>query len=338
MIKYFLTTVIFLVNLSLSSAQSNKIPELIQEGIQLHDNGDYDGAIQKYFQALQLDPESPLVNYEIAFSYYQKKEIEKAKQYLNKALVKDSDSYLSAAVLYGSILDDTGNAKKAIKFYKKALKRYPDNYLLNYNIALTYYNGKEYQKAEEYLITAITDNVMHTSSHLMLGYIKNSQGIRTKSLLPLYFFLLLEPNTDRSGDAYQLLISQQNQGVERTSDKNINVSIPFNKKLEDDFSAAETMISMVASSKYLEENKDKTEMELFSESNDSFFKILGELKKENTGFWWDLYVPFFYELALAGYTETYSNYISQNQETSAREWLENNEDKLDTFFSWLEED
>ena len=92
------------------------------------------------------------------------------------------------------------------------------------------------------------------------------------------------------------------QGVERKDEKNINVSVPFTSK-SDDFGAAEMMISLLEASKYAEENKNKTEMEIFIEKNKSIFSILGELKKENKGFWWDFYVTKFYDLNQYGLSQ-----------------------------------
>lgn len=336
--KYVLTGLIGILAFRISFAQTEAlVKEMIEEGIKLHERGEYNGAIQKYQEALLIDPGSSRANYEIAFSYYQMNKIEEAIPFVHKALGKDSEAYLPAAILYGNILDESGESKKALKYYKKTLKSYPNDYLLNYNIALTYYNDHEYEKAENHLKTAISDNVLHTSSHLMLGYVKNIQGDRVRSLLSLYFFLLLEPNTLRSRDAYQLLTSQQNQGVERAGDKDINIEISTYTK-KDDLNVADLMISMKASSRHLEKNQGKSDMLLFSENNEALFKILGELKDGNKGFWWDLYVPFFYELALAGYTETFSYYISQGQASVAENWLGKNEDKLDTFIAWLNDE
>ena len=44
------------------------VPDLIKQGVQLNDQKDFAGAIDKYSQALKLDPENVQANYEMAFT------------------------------------------------------------------------------------------------------------------------------------------------------------------------------------------------------------------------------------------------------------------------------
>ena len=61
-------------------AQSS-IDDLVEEGIKYHDKGDYDKAIETYKKALEINPESTLVNYEIALSYFSKGDYKLAIKY-----------------------------------------------------------------------------------------------------------------------------------------------------------------------------------------------------------------------------------------------------------------
>ena len=201
-----------------SYGQNAGIERLVQEGIELHDAGEYEHALEKYKNALEIDPNSSLVNYEISYTY---------------------------------------------------------------------------------------------------------------------FFLLIEPNTQRAGVEYQTLRNYIDYGVSQTSDHNINVVVPMNE--DSDFGAADLMISLSKASSSLEENKGKTPLLLFAESNESLFKILGELKKDNTGFWWDFYVPFFYSLANDNLTETYSYYISQTLGEEVTKWFDEHPDELEKFKVWMSE-
>lgn len=89
-------------------------------------------------------------------------------------------------------------------------------------------------------------------------------------------------------------------------------------------------------SKSVEENKDKSEEQLFIENTTSFFKILGELKdKKKMGFWWDFYVPFFYDLANSDHMDTFCYYITQSSRESSGDWLQKNDPKIMMFDQWL---
>ena len=77
-------------------------------------------------------------------------------------------------------------------------------------------------------------------------------------------------------------------------------------------------------------------MELFVESTDSFFSILGELKKENKGFWWDLYVTKFYDLIQTKNNEAFSYYISQSTDyENVSKWMDENSTKMKEFIDWI---
>lgn len=165
----------------------------------------------------------------------------------------------------------------------------------------------------------------------MLG----KQDSRAKSVLALCNFLLLEPNSARAKTAYQVLNFQLNKGVKRNDNNNTTIILSANEK-ENEFNAAEMMLSMLEASKSLEDNVDKTEGELFANKLTSFFSVLGELKKENTGFWWDYYVGFYYDMVNNHHVEAFSYLISQAKEDNdeVTEWLDNNKAKTDAFTAW----
>jgi tetratricopeptide (TPR) repeat protein len=314
------------------SAQNPGLEDLVKEGIQYHDNGDYSKAIETYKMALEIDPNSGLANYEIALTYFSTKDYKNAEIHSKKAVDANDGPRMQAYTMYGNSLDMQGETKKAIKVFEKAIKDY-DNYLLYYNYALTCLNAGETEKAYDATIKAILNNSSHASSHMILSQVMEKKGSRVKAMLSLYFFLMLEPNSTRSAANYQALRNFIDLGVTQTSEMNINVSVPADK--DADFGAAEMMISLSKASNTLEENKGKTELELFAENNYNIFSILGELKKENKGFWWDFYVPFFYEMATKNMVKPFSYYISQSAGEEAIKWIEENDDEFEKFKNWV---
>lgn len=312
--------------------QNQKVDNLVSEGIKFHDKGDYKNAIKTYQKALSIDPNSSLVNYEIAFSYFSDKNYKNAEIYSKKVIDLKKGHLLSAYISYGNALDMQGKTKKAMKSYEKAMKDF-DNYLLYYNHAITCFNSGNTDKAYESAIKAITNNSTHASSHLVLSKIMEKKGSRIKAMLPLYFFLLLEPNSNRAAIEYQTLKNYIDHGVTQTSEKNINVTVPIDN--DPDFSAAEMMISLSKASNSLEENKEKAGIELFAENNDSLFRILGELKKGNSGFWWDFYVPFFYGMANENLSKSFSYYISLSKGEEVNNWIKENNVEFEKFENWI---
>lgn len=331
-----LLIILALLSISLIvNGQDNQFNSLIQQGIELHDNGEYEKAIEKYNEALEIQPNSSLANYEISYSYLALQDYKNAEKYSKLVIDSKNGNELHSYIVYGTALDLLGKTKKSIKAYEKALEEY-DHYLLHYNHAISCFNSGEIEKAYKSALNAIMNNASHASSHLLLSNIMEQQGSRIKTVLPLYFFLLIEPNSSRSNSVYQMLTSKLDYGVEKTSEKNINVSIPFNESEDSDFGVVEMMISLSKASNYTEDNVGKTEMELFAENNKSIFSVLGELKKDNKGFWWEFYVPFFYDIVQNNHSKAYSYYISQSSgKQEVYDWVESNGEELDNFLNWI---
>lgn len=324
----FLTVTLF--------GQEDRVKELISQGIELHDQGKYDDAIAKYKQALQIDKNSAQACFELAYSGMLAGYYSDAVESSTKVVKQKGGYHHEAYLVLGSCLDLMGEPEKAIKAYKKGLSEYPESNLLNYNIALTLYNQKEYDKAEAAAIKAIEMKPAHSSSHILLSAIMDSKGKRVQSLLSLYYALMLEPESKRSKINYASLRKQLGQGVEQKDAKTINVNISLPSKGSDEFGPAELMVSMLAATSLSEENKGKNEMELFAETTNSFFSVLGELKKNNKNLWWDLYVTKFYDLVQSGNCEAFSYYISQSQNSAlVNEWIANNNDKMQQLTDWM---
>lgn len=60
------------------------------------------------------------------------------------------------------------------------------------------------------------------------------------------------------------------------------------------------------------------------------------IEGENEGFWWELYVPIFYDFAQSNLVEPFSYYISVSQGDKATNRLAKNEDKFNRFTNWFE--
>lgn len=316
-------------------AQST-VEGLVREGIQLHDEGKYQEAIKLYKQALELEPKSSLVNYELALSYMYSRDYENSLKYSDKVIKLKKENLMDAYVTKGSSLDYLGRVDESIKVFEKGIKKFGGHYLLYYNMGLALYNKGEHEDAKEALVNALDLKPGHSSSHLMLGYLLKDKS-KIQSMLSFYFFLLVEPTTKRASEAAVVLNEQLKGNVEKEGENKINIFVNGNKD-NIEFSAAELMISMLEVAPD-DEGENLTEEEKFLKKTKSVFMILGEMKKdENKGFWWEFYVPFFYDLAQSDHIETFSHYVNQSVSESSASWVESNQDKLDAFSEWLSEE
>jgi tetratricopeptide (TPR) repeat protein len=110
---------------------------LLKEGIELHDKGDYEGAIKKYESILSINPDNVSAIYEMGFSYFAKQDYKKALE-INENGVEYTSNILSQFYMQiASCLDHLGNWEKAIELYNKVIKEFPQEGLVHFNLALT---------------------------------------------------------------------------------------------------------------------------------------------------------------------------------------------------------
>ena len=325
---------LFLLNTALYS-QSPGINDYVAKGIELHDKGEYAPAVEQFKKALAIDGQSPLANYEIANTYFVMKKYQLAIDHGSLVKMSDTAHAPGAAVLVGSAHDLLGERGEAIKVYKAAIKKYPSKYLLHYNLALTYFNQQAYEESEKALQNALLNNPGHASSHLLMAYTMGAKNRRPQSLFAAYNFLLLEPKSARSADAFKLLTSLAKSNVKKDADNKVTISFSPGAK-NDPFSPIDLSLSLMEAAGSTAENRDKTVSRLFAENTNTFFSIAGELKKKkDKDFWWTFYVDFFYALTKEGHSETLAYYISQSKDDSeVKTWLASNQEKIDKFSKW----
>lgn len=311
--------------------QKSGVDSIIYEGIKLHDKGKYAKALKIYKDVLEKHPNSAFANYEYAYTCNASGDLKNAIKYSKKVIDNDKEHVMGAYIIYGNSLDMSGKPHEAIKAYEKALKKY-DHYMLLYNYALTCKKVGKPNMAYSSVIKAIKKNPWHVGSNILLSNIMLERGSKIKSILPLYFALYSKPNSKISKDVYKTLKQYIYKGITKKSEKNIYVNISTGEK-DTSFLAAEVLVGTLVASEIASKN-DNTELQKFAEINNTIFSTLGELKKDQTGFWWDTYVDFLYNISKNNHTEVFSYYISLSQGDEVIEWFDKNKDKLDKYKKW----
>lgn len=310
--------------------------EKISRGVQLHDQGNYREAIAVYEEVVAEDDKNWEAYYEMCLSYVSLNEFDNTIKYADIVIDSDSDMMPKGYYIKGVALDYSGKHKEAIKVFKKGIKVAPQFHSLYYSLAIVECRLEEYDEAENYLQEGLQQNPLHGSSHLLLGKLNYEE--RTKSLLALYNFLIIEPTGKRANEALTLVKKHHSLGVEFKDDNNVNITLN-SLAIDSEFGGAEALLSMSQALRRDEEYADKSDFEFFADNTKSFFMVLGELKenKKKKGFWWDYYVDFFYNLAKnEEMYETFMYYIHQDiQNTQVELWLQDNPEKVDAFLDWV---
>jgi tetratricopeptide (TPR) repeat protein len=336
-----LFSLLVFMGFALAAHSQTSLESLIQQGIKYHDEGKYDEAIRMYELALEQDPNYELAYYELAFSYYAKNDLKKAIEYADLLIKKGkNERYIIQAYLTkANALDNLGEPEKAIKVYKKAIKANKNEYLLYYNLGLTYLNLGELKEAEKNMVMAIEKNPNHASSHALLAELHSRQGNRIQSILAAGYFLSLEPNSKRSKlmvDGLELeLYGNVTKGEGNNIQINLNTDATSSKN---PFKMQELFLSMKVASN-TSEFKDSTSDAYFAECFKDAITLLAlkEDKGNELDIWWDVYLPFYDELEREGFLPSFARYISQSGNPDSIIWLDNHPIELRKLEKFLKE-
>ncbi|MCR9182101.1 MAG: tetratricopeptide repeat protein [Flavobacteriaceae bacterium] len=290
---------LFLFTFYFSTAQST-LMELVEEGIKFHQAGDYEKSIERYKEALKIDPNSSMVLYEMSYSYLRDNKLDEALSYANRVLAMDDENKRLAYMVKGAALDLMGKTQESNALFEQAIEETGPHYLYYYNMGFNYFKANDDANAEKNLLEALNLNPVHNTSHYLLSHIHNDRGNKVQAKLAALYFLILEPETNRSLGALDIIENNTSGHVKVDENKPNTININLSPKENNPFGPAEMMMSLLEASKSMEKNEGKSELELFTENTKSFFNVLGELNKDKPDdIWWGFYIPFFYELAQA---------------------------------------
>lgn len=290
---------------ALGSAQTPLVEKLINEGIELYDLGKYDEAIARYEKALSLHPRNMAARYELAYTYYTKGDYDKAIEHSRVVAQAKRDYWIDGVVIYGASLEHKGLSKRAVVVFEQAFEKHSGHPGLRYNAALSYFSLKKYDLAEQNLHLSIENDRANPSAHLLMANVALARGDKAKCLMALYYFLLLEPDSERSPKVFDLL-----QHVAEHMVKSGQVDVA--KEVRAD--------SVVAHEKFT-------------------LGLLTMLKTDSakySGFWKDKYLDFFYELNQKGYGAPLAYFTAQckfKQETI--DWSATNFRLFGDFVEWM---
>ncbi len=188
-----------------TAAQTSDARLLTNEGNELSNQKNYTAAMAKYKAALAIDPDYAPANYQMGFCLSAAGKGLDGIPYLEKIFTaaNASANLVSGAYdLAGSIYDQNHELQKAIATYKAGIKANPGYQPLQYDLGLVYFRNKQYANAEAAAIEGIKLDPKHTGSMRLYALVCFHQNKRAAALLGFCSFLILEPNTSRSAEAY----------------------------------------------------------------------------------------------------------------------------------------
>ena len=352
-------TIIFLISffIIVSSklfGQNQNVEELIQEGIELHDAGEYEEAIDRYNEALEIDSTQMLAVYEISLSYLAMKDYENASLYSTQVIDSNNEQLsFGAYAVKSESLAGMDKVDDAIELLYEGLEKNGDKSILHFNLALNFFKKGDIDKTLEHIKTAIDIDRLHSGAFLLNAYALKDKGMWVQSILSFQMFLLLEPDSRRSKNAFaEMLQIMQLKDVEVPVERSFIQQQLFKNSLDNAVSQDKLppltikdglnrnfvyhAITSTKDSLKLE-SEEVNEFELFKTVNLEVMKVLErESLNPNEGILWTFYIPFFSRIAHSDYYEAYCRYISVSYYPESFEWWGNNTEAALNFIMWFE--
>lgn len=336
---FFVSTLSFFSSI----AQRNDIVvKLVQDGIVLHDKGDYEGAIAKYDRALILDPNDYEANYEKSSSclYAQKFDecIAIAKYLLEYH--KANAGIKGVWVNYGSAYDDKGNTDSALIVYNEGLKQFPGFYLLHYNKALTYARQKKWDEAAVSFFESMKNKPDHAGTLYYTALLQEKTN-RVAALLSALGFLAVEPEGKRAKEIYAYVgklfdsFAEKN-GKDGGTTIRISADDLDNKEKENNFSMTNMVMGLSMAADMSDSVKTRSEVGKLASHLDLLISSLSEGQKNGKGIYWKLYVPFLVEMKQKNLLDDFAHIasITSGNEENIK-WIGDNQDRLKSFYQWF---
>ena len=168
--------------------------EILKKGKELYDSGKYKESIEQYLTIPKRDTGYVNMLSELALSYIASEAYDKALASCEEGLAKASPFRAHLLRSQAIAIDRKGEYDKAVALFTKAIEAYPADFILLYNLGITHYNHKAYEKAMDCFFKVLSLNPFHPGSHLNLGRLSAGQGKKTHAMLSFGMYLGINNN------------------------------------------------------------------------------------------------------------------------------------------------
>lgn len=310
----------------------------LRSGIQLYERGDYDKALEVFQRTFAEYPTSMMAQYEIALTHVARKEYQKAIDAAAKATEFKDPELARVYSLIGSVLDMTGDPKRAVEVYRQGIEFATEAAgTLYFNLAITYAQSlNDIPAAKAAVKQAALLDPTHASSQLLLAKLFLREDLRTPGLFAAGRFLILEPASPRIQEAYSLWYGVIRGNMAPDGKGGVTVQVnPAQSKDEGDLTQLDLHITLSRITAMAE--TDKTEIQKMAFQVDALLGVIASTPaaKDTSTFMGTYYMPYFLEMRAKKFVEPFVYYISQRTPfPGVKEWLAANTERVDAFLSW----
>ncbi len=316
----------------------HQIDSLILYGNNLHDMGDFDGALTAYAQVYEVDSTNCIVLYEMGMTYLYMQKVDSIIRYARAGL-RHCDDRMKPTLLsmIASAYDYQGKPEEALRIYRTILDIDDALGLVPYNMAITFFKIDSVDSAMHYVRQQIERMPNHVSSHVLLGRLHARKGSRGVAMLAFSKALLLEPKSERSAVILEELFAAASGGVMVVGDTTQIAMHSYSlSDTSEKFTPMDMMLQGAVVAVAIKDQKIPTTMmqkqvEIFN----TLFASCSTLK-ESGGFVGTTYVPMFTDLYERKFTQEFVAYLFQGVQSDEHDaWRIENAQKMLAFKEWL---
>ena len=184
--------------------------------------------------------------YELAFTLYEKGEVEQAVETALKGSKYISDQLPRFYVLIANAFDDHGRPNEAINIYLEGIKflsnakeHADQRSSLYFNLAVTYLKLNRSTEARQALKEAVATDHGYASPHYMLSNVYHRTRYKIPAFLAASRFITLEPNTKLTAGAANIIVDVLKAAERDPVSGEINIVIDLKPPVDEgDFAGA----------------------------------------------------------------------------------------------------
>ena len=269
--------------------------DLVKEGIKLNEEKKYAEAIEKYNAALKIDTGYLFADYQLASSLFSAGRGTEALAYLQKVISANTPLKAAAYELTGFV----------------------------------YFHNRQYAEAEKYAVDAISIDPKQATTQRMYALVCFHQNKRAAALLAFCSFILLEPNTARSAEAFGN-IEHILQGGELKPEAGTMASYAT---AADTYALNQAVTQAVAEA---DKKRYASAGDLLAARLTAIFIAVGQITAKQSGN--EQFVKhlaeYFYQLAQSQNMAAFTRFISQGKPESIK-WIAGNQSRMSELEKWV---
>lgn len=327
----FLFLMSFLSLGTLIHAQNTSVDSLIDRAVAWRNNGNAELALRELDALVVAKDVSERALYELALTHMQMEHYTLAIAPAKRVVAMKGTHRVDAALVLAQCYVARGEYKRAERLFKTLNDVAKTDERIPYHLGALYLKMGQHDAAEVEVQKAILLNRGFVDAHLLLSNILLEKGERIKTMLALYYYLLL--NND-GGDA-ELAAKQLTQLWKFSSGRVLAILNPAASKGL--YADASRYINTISPNDSIATLQGSAAISLLCQHTTRLFGFFSEHSGDNFDFYQLVYLDFFTELHNKGYVEPMVYFISNAQwHPQVLEWIAGNGQKFNEFRVWME--